>query len=226
LNDGLGSITLDTPTTYLPGEALDFTVEVERSSAVRFGFEVTIKDDRYEHVGTFVLNEGANTQFASGHPAYVTHDQASTTPGKASWAIRWLPPSTLTGTVTIYAAGNAANGLGSTGDFIYTVSQNVTDANVAPIEVQEQVHGFDLEPAYPNPFVTHARLKYTLYEPAVVTMRLYDLAGRIVQTSGLGYKTRGLHVLEVEAGSLGNGFYVCEVQTPSWRQSQPLMLIR
>jgi uncharacterized protein (TIGR03437 family) len=68
---------------------------------------------------------------ASG-PQFITHTSAGTrngTPVGATFQFDWTPPATNAGPVTLFVAGNAANGNGSpTGDLIYTSS-----AQLAPL---------------------------------------------------------------------------------------------
>ena len=55
-----------------------------------------------------------------------------TSNGPVTWQFDWTVPDPAVGTITFYAAGNAANGNGSTsGDYIYSVSKLHSEGSLA-----------------------------------------------------------------------------------------------
>jgi hypothetical protein len=65
---------------------------------------------------------------------------------------------------------------------------------------------------YPNPFNPATRIRFTLAEPARVTMKVYDLLGREVATLLDGvWQTVGTHEVEFAGNNLAGGIYFARV---------------
>lgn len=136
LNGGGGAVKIMLPngsTNYMPGVTQRVQVEVSDPTQRRWGFELSAR------VGSSTVQAGTlasadrNTQLeSSGGVQYVTHTRTGTrngTNGGVTFEFDWTPPSTDVGTVTLYAAGNAANGNNQdTGDHIYTTSLALSPA--------------------------------------------------------------------------------------------------
>ncbi len=122
-----GSLTLvDIPGTYMPSEVYEIVVELAHANQSRWGFEMTALDADGAKAGTFELVDEANTQLSTANDKqYVKHTAAGT--AQAKWTIQWTAPDTDIGSITFYAAGNAADGKdGAAGDYIHTTSAEST----------------------------------------------------------------------------------------------------
>lgn len=64
---------------------------------------------------------------------------------------------------------------------------------------------------YPNPVVDHATLKITLAQAGNVSLRVYDLSGRVVLTDNLGKKNEGVHTYSLNCQQLPKGMYLVNV---------------
>lgn len=121
LNSGAGELLVDVPEFFVPGETYPVTVTLQYPGKSRWGFEASNSG------GDFQLTDPVNTQLSiSGGNDYVKQTSAGTYngtgDGPVSWSFDWTAPADET-FVTFRAAGNAANGNGSTsGDHIYTVA--------------------------------------------------------------------------------------------------------
>lgn len=135
-NTGGGSVKIGlvNALTYSPGQTIHLTVTDADPTAMRWGFELTARlaSDGTQPAGALSLASGdtlAQLDGAPGSLQYVTHTSAGTrpgTPGGVSWDVFWTAPGTNVGSVTFYAAGNAANNNGApTGDHIYTTSLTI-----------------------------------------------------------------------------------------------------
>ena len=144
VNGGSGSvkIILAGDTTYAPGVKQRITVRVADPSQRRWGFELSARTSSGGQAGDLATVDGnAQIECANGRAKpcsssspvqYATHTQTGTrlgTTGSADFLLDWTPPTTDSGTVTLYASGNAANGNNSeSGDHIYTTSLALTVA--------------------------------------------------------------------------------------------------
>ena len=121
LEDGApsGSITIDAPLTYVPGQTYQITVNEANPhpSRQRWGFQLTALDDTGNRAGTLQAGVGGLTQVLNGTVGspprqYVEHTTAGTFQGQsggASWTFSWTAPPESVGPVLLYTAGNQAN---------------------------------------------------------------------------------------------------------------------
>jgi uncharacterized protein (TIGR03437 family) len=149
LNSGTGSVSIVLPggAVYTPGVKQRITVRVADATQQRWGFELTARlnsDPEKSQAGdllpvdnfTQVICEDASPKpCVAGGPTFITHTAIGSRPGQrngASYQFDWMPPATNAGPVTLYVAGNAANGNNAnTGDLVYTSSVVVTPALAA-----------------------------------------------------------------------------------------------
>ena len=138
LNSGVGVFRiLNAPASYVPNQEYTITVSLNQASRARYGFQLTVLDSTGKYAGTLASATAADPrlQIVNADPGsiadrkYIQHtsngNTASST-NQSDWVIKWKAPATRVGKITFYAAGNAANGAGSGGDFIYTTSASMT----------------------------------------------------------------------------------------------------
>src|SRR5450759_2698262 len=173
LNSGTGSVTiiLQSGPFYVPGVKQRVMVRVADPGQQRWGFEMSARlnsDLANGQAGDFtpvdnmtqvICEDSAPKPCASG-VSFIQHTSSGTrngTPGGATFQFDWTPPATNAGPVTLYVAGNAANGNGSpTGDQIYTSSMQLAPAIPAAPTVTSVVSAatFAAGSVAPNSWVT------------------------------------------------------------------------
>jgi len=211
LNAEGGSLEISAPTTWEPGTPVDLQLRVERSGAVRFGFSITVQDANQDMVGAWELVPDQGTAYSEfgADISHVTHAPAVSVGDENSWLLRWIPPSQDVGPVTFYAAGNAANGFGSSGDFIYTTALTLPSA--ADVATEEwQIVPFDVEAVYPLPVGDRLSLDLLVDRSAPVHIYIYDATGRsrIVEKRDAQQGESRLHI---DTSELSAGTYVWRV---------------
>lgn len=150
LNSGNAQFSITTnPTVYTPGKTIKVRVSFQEWTGNLHGFEMTAVDAKGNRVGTFrkvskkdkttrVIPPNAVDPYKRGLKTedkgkYIEHTLAGNK--KTSWTVKWLAPSTATGLITFYAAGNDANGNGeSSGDHIYTTQLQINATSTATIQ--------------------------------------------------------------------------------------------
>lgn len=78
---------------------------------------------------------------------------------------------------------------------------------------------------YPNPTAGTATVRYELPRAASVTVDVFDVLGRLVQTVDAGLQTAGLQTATVDASALGAGAYVYRVRTADGASVTGRMLV-
>lgn len=139
VDSGGGSVSISgIPANYLPNQQVAITVTTEDAgpSSLLFGFQMTAVDNLGRPVGTYTLpvQDPPRLQVITGNVSgnarrYVEHTVDGlflpSVFGHNTWTFTWTAPSKRVGKVDFYAAGNAANGNGTSGgDYIYTTARS------------------------------------------------------------------------------------------------------
>lgn len=96
------------------------------------------------------------------------------------------------------------------------------DLTVEPDVPQE----FYLAQAYPNPFNATTKLSYGLPESGMLTMRVYDLTGRLVATLYDAEQQAGYHTASWHSGNAPSGMYLVRMESAQFSSSVKVMLLR
>ncbi len=78
---------------------------------------------------------------------------------------------------------------------------------------------------FPNPATENVQVNYTLSSETIVTIDLYDVAGRLVATESKGEQVQGRHFAHINTADLSKGFYTVKVST-SFGQSTSKLIVR
>lgn len=66
---------------------------------------------------------------------------------------------------------------------------------------------------WPNPFGDQFSIGFSLFEEGQISIDIFDLSGRIVQTESLGFKTGGAHALNINSSALSSGNYIYTINS-------------
>jgi hypothetical protein len=92
--------------------------------------------------------------------------------------------------------------------------------------------GFSLHANYPNPFNPSTSFSFTLPREAEVTVRVYDVTGRVVKTLiSSQMVTPGTHSLSWDAtsdsgGRVASGTYFYSLEHQGLRHVRPMVLVK
>lgn len=85
---------------------------------------------------------------------------------------------------------------------------------------------FVLEQNYPNPFNPRTTITFSLAQAAPVTLRVYDVRGRLVRTLVDGMQPGGTHTVSFDASRLPSGTYFYRLASSEGTQTRQMMLVR
>ena len=85
---------------------------------------------------------------------------------------------------------------------------------------------FYLSQAYPNPFNSTTRITYGLPVTSNVSLKLYDLSGRLIQTLVEGEKQAGIQTTILNAAELPSGLYFVRLSASGHVFTRKVMLVR
>jgi hypothetical protein len=216
VNGGGGSamimITGDS-VSYIPGKTYEINIHVMETGRSKFGFSIVAKDANHLKQGTFAVGGNSGVQVV-GSTKYGTHTSGGTLGSTDSkiWKMKWTAPATNVGTITFYAACNAANGNNDeSGDHIYTTNLVFPAATTTGVSELINPSTFSV---YPNPSNDKLHLQYELKQNSTVLINLLDLTGRLVYTSNESQQ-KGAQSRSIDLSAFNKGIYLLQMQAGS-----------
>jgi len=88
-----------------------------------------------------------------------------------------------------------------------------------------------LQQNYPNPFNPQTTIRYTLTEPAEVSLAVYNLKGQLVRELEAGAKTAGEHSavwngLDQSGKPVGSGIYLYRLESGDYNKTLKMILMK
>lgn len=133
LNDATGTLAIEAPSVYQPGQAYRLVVRLEQPVMEAAGFQLAVRFADGERSGSQAGGIGpaddrtAVTVDTTGvvYSHHTVTGAALTAPGTARWVLDWVAPLAES-PVIVHAAANAANDDASEfGDLVYTASRRI-----------------------------------------------------------------------------------------------------
>ncbi len=96
---------------------------------------------------------------------------------------------------------------------------------------QNRPRGFELNQNYPNPFNPSTTIAYRLARTAEVSLKIYDLSGRLVRTLFQGTQQAGYKVMQwdgrdLNGQSVSSGTYIYKLQSGNTAISRRMLLLK
>lgn len=233
LNSGDGAFTISAPSTFGPGQTYAITVEISDPGQSRWGFELTPLD-----AGTITVTDPANTQISNaGDNLYIKHTSTGTfngiDDGPVSWTFDWTAPTdNVPEVITLYAAGNAANGdFDNAGDYIYSTSVTINLATGIDDFKDGALPATLALENYPNPFNAVANISYNVPIDGPVNLSIYDVQGRMIAQLENGYKSGGAYIVswdgrDNQGRSVVSGIYFARLSANGHSTTSRLVLLK
>ena len=132
-----------------------------------------------------------------------------------------------TGTWNIWATDGASNIWSANGPFELTINAeglSIANGNLIP-------DNFALHNNYPNPFNPSTRIRYDIPEDGIVSLTIYDLAGRKVRELVNKSQNAGYHLAVWDGTndfgqSLSTGVYIYQIRSGSFVQSKKMIFMK
>jgi hypothetical protein len=197
----------------LPVQLASFTARLAPSNLVQldwmtisetnnYGFEV---QKRLGDVGAFPTIENS---FVPGHgttldPHWYTFIDPTTAPGDWRYRLKQI-------------------------DLDATVHYSEPIAITVPTGVNEssQPLAFRLEQNYPNPFNPSTEIRFAIAEAGHVTLKVYDVLGKEIQTLAQGVKQPGRYSITWDARAVPSGVYFYRLEAGTFVQTKRMLLIK
>lgn len=86
--------------------------------------------------------------------------------------------------------------------------------------------GYSLFQNYPNPFNPSTVIQFEVPRSGFVTLKVYDVLGRLVRTLVNKVEQPGSYTVTFDAPDLASGVYFYRLEAGTFTQTKKLMLIR
>ncbi|OQX92223.1 MAG: hypothetical protein B6D58_04115, partial [candidate division Zixibacteria bacterium 4484_95] len=161
--------------------------------------------------------------FVSGHYAYVADRDSGlqiidiSDPAEPSW-------------VGGYDTPGSARGVFVSGDYAYVADEySLIILRFVQTHVDQPddiPHRFSLSQNYPNPFNTSTTIQYNLPIASDLTIDIYDILGRKVETLVSLKKPAGSHAIIWDAKDIPSGIYFYKIQAGNYSQSKKCVILK
>ena len=135
--------------------------------------------------------------------------------------------------LTFLAIGNAngpAFGIYAVDDYIYSVdwySFIIFHFSTTNIEKDNSlIINLSAFQNFPNPFNAQTSIQYSLSEPSIVAIEIYDLLGRKVETFYEGEQEAGDHSMIWNAKSQSSGVFFYRIQAGDYSKTGKMVLLK
>jgi len=109
----------------------------------------------------------------------------------------------------------------TTGNYLLKIYDESTG-----VEEQTQVQNFSIAQNYPNPFNPSTLISYNTASETFVTIKVFDVLGREVNTLVNEVKNAGRHEIKFDASGLASGTYFYTINAGKNTQSKKMMVLK
>jgi hypothetical protein len=88
------------------------------------------------------------------------------------------------------------------------------------------IKGYRLEQNYPNPFNPSTSIQFTIAEPGIVSLKIYDILGREIAVLINNYMQSGTHSITFDASSLPSGVYCYRIEAGDYSAGRKMILLK
>ena len=153
----------------------------------------------------------------------VMHGTASN-PSAASWTVRnaGLPTTSI-------------NALCWSGDYVYAGSSGTTQKiwralksyTIDVKQISSDIPAkYELGQNYPNPFNPTTTIRYQIPKAQIVTLKIYDIAGKELETLINENQSPGTYVVNLNAGKYSSGVYFYKIESENFTDTKRMLLVK
>lgn len=104
--------------------------------------------------------------------------------------------------------------------------KNFPSLTYKPGEALFPVTSYILHQNYPNPFNNTTTIRFEIPEDGIVSIRLFDILGREVNTLVNEYKTKNRYEINFDATGLASGVYFYQLQVNDFKKTRKMIYLR
>ncbi len=108
----------------------------------------------------------------------------------------------------------------------YSISASWEESAASGIATIFQPHEYQLNQNYPNPFNPVTTISYELPRPSNVTVTVYDVRGRVIETLVNQPQQVGIYQVLWNASNYSSGVYFYRIETPEFSKTKQMILLK
>ena len=85
---------------------------------------------------------------------------------------------------------------------------------------------FELDQNYPNPFNPVTKINYRLSSDNYVTLKIYDITGRVIKVLVNEYKQKGRYTIDFSSGTLPSGIYFYIMTAGGTKEARKMIILK
>lgn len=213
----------------ISGNILDIDVRVNLSNRDDGDIDLFLLKDAFQ--SELTTDNGAS---GDSYVNTIFDDEATIpiTSGTTPFTGRFRPETPLTafdgqqvnGQWILRYTDDAATGNNSTIDswwveITYSIVTGINQTIIIPSK-------YNLAQNYPNPFNPVTSIKYSIPEPGFVTLKVYDVTGRMLNTIVNGLKQPGNYEAIFDASTFSSGIYFYKIEAGDFKETKSMMLLK
>jgi hypothetical protein len=112
---------------------------------------------------------------------------------------------------------------------VWTHGRSVFAASLPPVGIisyNETPDGFSLSQNYPNPFNPKTKIKYSIAESGIVSLKVFDIQGKIAAVVVDKHQNKGVYEAEIDGTNLSSGVYFYRVQSGKFSDTKKMILVK
>jgi hypothetical protein len=201
------------PTTVVAGQSYTFTLTINMlSGSGREGVDIAVKN------GTLSVGS-SGLQLMSGELTHVSPGITYVNPKVIQFG--YTAPATP-GTDTIYATVDR----GYSGAWAFAANYGFTVTTASGVIGNETQLTFGLSQNFPNPFNPATQINYSLDKKGLVTLKVFDVAGKEVADLVNEIQNEGAYTISFNGENIPSGIYYYKLTSNGNTEVKKMMLVK
>jgi len=88
------------------------------------------------------------------------------------------------------------------------------------------VNVYNLNQNYPNPFNPSTKITYSIAEPGLVSIKVFDILGRQIADLVNKQQSAGTYTVDFDAKNLSAGVYLYKIESGSFQATKKMILLK
>ena len=175
-----------------------------------------ISASNLSNYGTKIFVNNGPYKFSSGYSIYISDNEGE------NWSLKGSIPTSLQSFTTSFVNGNYYFAFSAGGTIM-----RIPIGMLTKVEQQEQkISKYFLQQNYPNPFNPSTTISYEISKSELVTIKIYDVLGREIETLVNEEKSPGKYKIEFDGSNLTSGVYFYKITTNNFSETKKMLLMK